>query len=103
MAPELRCDRFDLLPGFERPLLFRAPRRVWDAALGRVVVDKASGDGAVEDLAKRLRRLVPVPLRNCQPPRVHVLGVSSASRTSLSVAVVLPSSQRSFAIVTRSA
>jgi len=51
----------------------RTPLRVRNTEFGRVVVDQTPGDGTVQDLAKRLRRLIAVALGNRQPPRVHVL------------------------------
>ncbi len=41
--------------------------------LGRVVVDQPLRDATVEHLPERLRRFEPVPLGNCQMPRIHVL------------------------------
>ena len=69
---ELRGHGFDLPPRLEWPLLLRPPRRVGDAQLGRVVVEQSPGDRAVENLPERLRRLEAMPLRDAQPPRVHV-------------------------------
>src|SRR5581483_4515954 len=54
------------------PLLLRPPRRVGDATLSWVVVEQSPGDGAIEYLPERLRRLEAMSLGNGHPPRVHV-------------------------------
>jgi hypothetical protein len=101
--PELRGDRFDLPPRLERPLLLRPSRRVRDTEFGRVEVEQSPADSAVEHLPKSLRGLEAVTLRNADRHAYTSRGDRSANRFSPSSAVALPSSQRSFAIVTGAA
>ena len=66
--PELLCERPDLLPGVERPLLPAAPSGIRHA-LGGVVVDQLPVDRSIQHLPQRLGRFEAVPFRNGQPPR----------------------------------
>ena len=61
------CERPDLLPGVERPLLPAAPSGIWHA-LGGVVVDQLPVDRSIQHLPQRLGRFEAVPLRNGEPP-----------------------------------
>src|SRR5439155_11197559 len=80
--PELRGHGFDLPPCFERSLLLRPPRRVWDAALGGVVVEQPPGDSAVENLPQCLRRLEAVSSGTLNRHPYTSRGDRSASRFS---------------------
>jgi hypothetical protein len=70
--PELRGHGFDLPPSLEWTLLLRPSCRVGDAELGRVVVEQSPADGAVENLPEGLCRLEAMPLRNAEPPPIHI-------------------------------
>jgi hypothetical protein len=88
--PELRSHRFDLPPPLERPLLLRPPRRVRDAARGRVVVEQSPGDRAVENCRSACVASKRCPSGTLNRHAYTSRGDRSASRFSPSPAVALP-------------
>lgn len=66
-GPELLCERPDLLPGVERPLLPAGPSGIWHA-LGEVLVDQLPVERSIQHLPQRLGHFEAVPFRNGEPP-----------------------------------